>query len=59
VSLLFALTLLFLTRLDARLCISELVAALVRMDADEYGQGRDYRGLVNTAWTRVTVGVKV
>lgn len=40
------------------LCISELVAALVRMDADGYGQGRDYRGLLNTAWTRVTIGVK-
>ncbi|KAF8513760.1 histidine phosphatase superfamily [Gautieria morchelliformis] len=40
------------------LCISELISALVKMDANGYGQGEDYRGLVNTAWTRVTVCLK-
>ena len=37
----------------------QVVSALVKKDADGYGQGIDYRGLVNTAWTRVTVGLKV
>lgn len=41
------------------LCISELIAALVRKDVDGVGRGKDYRGLMNTAWTRVTVGIKV
>ncbi|KAF8583352.1 phosphoglycerate mutase [Ramaria rubella] len=40
------------------LCISELVSALVKRDADGYGHGGDYRGLVNTAWSRVTVALK-
>jgi broad specificity phosphatase PhoE len=41
------------------LCISEIVAALVNMDADSQGRGRDFKGLMNTAWTRVTIDVKV
>jgi broad specificity phosphatase PhoE len=41
------------------LCISEIVAALVRMDAGGQGRGRDFKGLRNTAWTRVTIDVKV
>ncbi|KAF8510068.1 phosphoglycerate mutase [Hysterangium stoloniferum] len=40
------------------LCISELVATLVRMDADGFGQGRHYGGLANTAWTRATIAIK-
>ncbi|KAG7094984.1 hypothetical protein E1B28_005781 [Marasmius oreades] len=39
------------------LCISELVAALVRMDPDA-DPGVDYRGLFNTAWTRAIVSLK-
>jgi broad specificity phosphatase PhoE len=41
------------------LCISEIVAALVRMDTEHRGRGVDYRGLANTAWTRVTIDIKV
>lgn len=39
------------------LCISELVAALVRLDPDAE-PGLDYRGLLNTAWTRIVVSLK-
>ncbi|KAF9261660.1 phosphoglycerate mutase-like protein [Marasmius fiardii PR-910] len=39
------------------LCISELVAALVRLDPD-VEPGVDYRGLMNTAWTRAVVSLK-
>ncbi|KAF9073115.1 histidine phosphatase superfamily [Rhodocollybia butyracea] len=39
------------------LCISELVAALLRLDPDS-PQDVDYKGLVNTGWTRVTVSTK-
>lgn len=42
------------------LCISELVSALVKRDASgSSARGRDFRGLLNTAWTRVTVDVQV
>lgn len=37
------------------LCISELIAALVRKDKDRTGAGRDFKGLLNTAWTKVEV----
>ncbi|KAM6494797.1 phosphoglycerate mutase [Amanita muscaria] len=39
------------------LCISELVAALVKLDplAD---QTKSYRGLLNTAWTRAVIGTR-
>lgn len=40
------------------LCISELVPALLRWN-DGSASTEDYRGLQNTAWTRVTVQVKV
>jgi hypothetical protein len=42
------------------LCISELVAALVKMDSNgtDLG-GMGYRGLMNTAWARVTIGILV
>ena len=40
------------------LCISEMVAALLRLDP---GSRRDisYAGLLNTAWTRVEVQLRV
>jgi broad specificity phosphatase PhoE len=41
------------------LSISEIVAALVRKDAGEGTGIRHYRGLMNTAWTRVSIEVKV
>ncbi|KAI0670864.1 phosphoglycerate mutase-like protein [Trametes maxima] len=40
------------------LCISELVPALVVKDESGVHPGDKYRGLQNTAWTRVTVDVK-
>jgi len=40
------------------LCINELIAALLKRN-DGGSPTRDYRGLQNTAWTRVTVQVKV
>ncbi|PSR70465.1 hypothetical protein PHLCEN_2v13616 [Hermanssonia centrifuga] len=40
------------------LCISELVPALLKKDASGQHIGRDYRGLLNTAWTRVVLDVK-
>ncbi|KAJ3839643.1 phosphoglycerate mutase [Lentinula raphanica] len=39
------------------LCISELVAALLRLDPDSR-RDVSYKGLLNTAWTRVSVSVK-
>lgn len=39
------------------LCISEMVANLVRRGQDKAPR-TDYRGLLNTAWTRATVRVK-
>lgn len=40
------------------ICISELIPALLKRD-DGGAPAKDYRGLLNTAWTRVTVQVKV
>ncbi|OBZ71592.1 hypothetical protein A0H81_08444 [Grifola frondosa] len=40
------------------LCISELVPALLLKDASGVHPENKYRGLLNTAWTRVTVDVK-
>jgi broad specificity phosphatase PhoE len=40
------------------LCISELIAAVVRLDPDSE-RGRSYAGLLNTAWTRLTIALKV
>jgi len=40
------------------LCISQLIAMLLKKDASGAAAG-DYRGLLNTAWTRVTIDVKV
>jgi len=44
------------------LCISELVAALVRKDTEVERKGGEalggeYTGLLNTAWTRITIDV--
>ncbi|KAJ7269938.1 phosphoglycerate mutase [Mycena rebaudengoi] len=39
------------------LCISELIAALLRLDPDSR-RDISYAGLLNTAWTRVVVSVK-
>ncbi|KAJ3856276.1 phosphoglycerate mutase [Lentinula lateritia] len=39
------------------LCISELVAALLRLDPDSR-RDTSYKGLLNTAWTRATVSIK-
>ena len=46
------------------LCISELVAALVSLDYERVSRGlevpdRQYAGLLNTAWTRVTIDLAV
>lgn len=40
------------------LCIGELVAALIRLDP-EADKKKNYTGLMNTAWTRVEVKVRV
>jgi broad specificity phosphatase PhoE len=40
------------------LCISELIAALLRLDPDSR-RDISYAGLLNTAWTRAVVSVKV
>lgn len=40
------------------LCISELVAALLRLDPDSR-RDISYAGLLNTAWTRAVVSLKV
>lgn len=40
------------------LCISELIPALLKRN-DGSLPATDYRGLLNTAWTRVTVQAKV
>lgn len=40
------------------LCISELVAALLRLDPDAR-RDISYAGLLNTAWTRVVVTTRV
>lgn len=40
------------------LCISELVTAIIRLDPDSR-QDVSYTGLLNTAWTRLTVSLKV
>ncbi|KAI9058308.1 phosphoglycerate mutase-like protein, partial [Trametes sanguinea] len=40
------------------LCISELIPALLIKDESGVHPGDKYRGLQNTAWTRVTVDVK-
>ncbi|KAI0333657.1 phosphoglycerate mutase-like protein [Cubamyces sp. BRFM 1775] len=40
------------------LCISQLVVALLLKDESGVHPGDKYRGLQNTAWTRVTVDVK-
>ncbi|KAE9404977.1 phosphoglycerate mutase-like protein [Gymnopus androsaceus JB14] len=39
------------------LCISEVIAALLRSDPDSR-RNISYTGLLNTAWTRVTVSIK-
>lgn len=41
------------------LCISELIQALLRQDASGVLPEDKYRGLRNTAWTRLTVDIKV
>ena len=46
------------------LCISEFVAALVSLDYERTSKGlevpdREYTGLLNTAWTRVTIDLAV
>lgn len=41
------------------LCISELIPALLVKDEKGIHPGDKYRGLLNTAWTRVTVEVEV
>lgn len=41
------------------LCISEMVPALLRKDTSHPAPEDKYRGLMNTAWTRVTVDVPV
>ncbi|TFK52626.1 phosphoglycerate mutase-like protein [Heliocybe sulcata] len=39
------------------LCISELIAALMRKSAVGGGSADKYKGLLNTAWTRVAINV--
>ncbi|KAI0346027.1 phosphoglycerate mutase-like protein [Trametopsis cervina] len=40
------------------ICISELIPALMTKDESRKHPGHKYRGLLNTAWTRITVNVK-
>lgn len=40
------------------LCIGELIAAVIRLDPDS-PQDVSYAGLENTAWTRLTISLKV
>ena len=45
-------------------CISEFVVALVSLDYERTSKGlevpdREYTGLLNTAWTRVTIDLAV
>ncbi|OCH84190.1 phosphoglycerate mutase-like protein [Obba rivulosa] len=40
------------------LCISELIPALMKRDASGIHPGHHYRGLFNTAWSRLTVDIK-
>ena len=40
------------------LCISEMMAALVALDP-QADHGVSYRGLLNTAWTRAAISVRV
>ena len=41
------------------LCISELIPALLKKDVSGRHPGHHFRGMLNTAWTRITVDVKV
>ena len=41
------------------ICISELVTALLMKDESGQHPGQKFRGMRNTAWTRITVDVKV
>lgn len=41
------------------LCINEILATLLKKDASGDKASKNYRGLMNTAWARVTVEVKV
>lgn len=41
------------------ICISELIPVLVLKDEGHQHPGHRWRGLRNTAWTRITVDVKV
>lgn len=41
------------------ICISELIPVLVLKDESHQHPGHRWRGLLNTAWTRITVDVKV
>jgi len=40
------------------LCISELIAALMRRNVTGGGSANKYKGLLNTAWTRVAIDVQ-
>ena len=40
------------------LCISQLISQLLKMSANQ-DEERDYRGLENTAWTRVVIESEV
>jgi len=39
------------------LCISQMISELLKMNA-EHHEERDYRGLSNTAWTRVVIDIE-
>ena len=40
------------------LCISQIISELLKMSA-KHEEERDYRGLLNTAWTRVVIDIEV
>jgi broad specificity phosphatase PhoE len=39
-------------------CISQMITELLKMSA-KHEEERDYRGLLNTAWTRVVIDIEV
>ncbi|GJJ15657.1 hypothetical protein Clacol_009935 [Clathrus columnatus] len=43
---------------EGEIHLAVIIAALVRLDADHYHQDQSFTGLLNTAWSRVTIGIQ-